>query len=259
MKKVSINGALGKMGRAIARLLYSNENLKLLHAFDVNGKEAELSEGISAEQVDSEVTMDKLLKTDVVIDFSIPAASLRLIELCITAKKPIVIGTTGFNETEEDLIKQAASVIPVLKSSNMSIGVNMLFALVKMASTSLKNRGFQPEMMEIHHKKKVDSPSGTARSLEKIILENMLPGGNLISGRDGLVGARKDNELGSFALRGGDVVGDHTVFFLGEGERIELKHQATNRDVFASGALQAAEFLIGKSPGFYSMSDVLRL
>jgi len=259
MKNISINGALGKMGRAIARLILSSEDVQLLHAFDIKAADGQVSEGITQSNLEAEVTVDKLSRCDAVIDFSIPKASLKLIDTCLSSKTPIVIGTTGFTPDEEKIIENASREIPVLKSSNMSIGVNMLFALVKMASTSLKGRGFQPEMMEIHHKNKVDAPSGTARSIEKIILDNMLPGGNLVSGRDGLIGARTDNELGSFALRGGDVVGDHTVFFLGDGERIELKHQATNRDVFAKGAIQAAEFLAGQKAGYYTMADVLKL
>ena len=141
----------------------------------------------------------------------------------------------------------------------MSIGVNLLFALTKMAAKALNNRNFQAEMMEIHHGKKKDAPSGTARTLEKILLESMSLNPEVTYGRSGMVGERKPKELGVFALRGGDVVGDHTVYFLGDGERIELKHQALNRDVFAKGALEAALFLADKPSGMYSMAEVLNI
>jgi 4-hydroxy-tetrahydrodipicolinate reductase len=259
MINIGIHGALGKMGRAIARLAKDNSNLKLIAAFDIHAETAILSDGITKDILHTKINVETLKNVQVLIDFSVPSASLNALKLCCDVNIPMVIGTTGFSSDEEEIISATGKRIAVLKSSNMSIGVNLLFALTKMAANALNNRNFQAEMMEIHHGKKKDAPSGTAKSLEKILLDNMPLDKNVTYGREGMVGERRPDELGSFALRGGDVVGDHTVYFLGEGERIELKHQATNRDVFAKGALTAAEFLAGKPPARYVMSEVLGL
>jgi len=258
-----IHGALGKMGRAIARLAKDDHRLKLAGAFDINAGLTAPGEGIDEDVLFTGVH-DKVSKDiRVMIDFSVPPASLEVLGFCRKHKIPLVIGTTGFSADEEKIIVEASKEIAILKSSNMSIGVNLLFALTQMAARALNNRNFQVEMMEIHHGRKKDAPSGTAKSLEKIILDSMPLDRNVTHGRSGLVGERRPDELGSFALRGGDVVGDHTVFFLGDGERIELKHQATNRDVFARGALDAAIFLAGKTPanshGLYTMAEVLNI
>jgi len=263
MTYFGIHGALGKMGRSIARLAKKEAQLNLSAAFDINAdvvrKSGEFSEGITNEILFSKVDRSDLKKLKVLIDFSIPKASLEILELCKEAGIPIVIGTTGFTPEEEKIIESASRQIPVLKSSNMSMGVNLLFALVHMAAQSLKDKNFQIEMMEIHHGRKHDAPSGTAKSLEKIILNSIPLDKNVVYGRSGMIGERKPDELGVFALRGGDVVGDHTVFFLGEGERLELKHQAVNRDIFARGALNAAKYISDKEPGMYTMADVLDL
>ena len=262
MINIGIHGALGKMGRAIARLAKQDSNLRLAAAFAINADSAILSEGISRDILYSQLDEKVLKNIDVLIDFSVPEASLKVLKLCRELKIPMVIGTTGFIPEEEKIINEAGDHIALLKSSNMSIGVNLLFGLTRIAAGILKNRNFQAEMMEIHHGKKKDAPSGTAKSLENILLEQMSLDRNVTYGRSGMVGERKPKELGSFALRGGDVVGDHTVFFLGEGERIELKHQATNRDVFARGALDAAKYIAGKPPAklrVYTMDQVLNL
>ncbi|MDH4262245.1 MAG: 4-hydroxy-tetrahydrodipicolinate reductase [Spirochaetia bacterium] len=259
MINIAIHGVLGKMGRAIARLANDSNQLKLISAFDTHANLADLSSGITKDILHTSINADALKNVQVLIDFSVPQASISAVQLCLELKIPMVIGTTGFSSQEESIIENASKKIPILKSSNMSVGVNLLFALTKMAAKSLNHRNFQVEMMEIHHGKKKDAPSGTAKTLEKILLENMPLDKNVTYGREGMVGERKQNELGSFALRGGDVVGDHTVYFLGEGERIELKHQAVNRDVFAQGALVAAEFISGKPAAFYSMAQALGL
>ncbi|MDH4199985.1 MAG: 4-hydroxy-tetrahydrodipicolinate reductase [Spirochaetia bacterium] len=255
----AINGALGKMGRAIARLALQKKTMELALAIDINAQDAALGEGIKKEILVSQIDPEKPGKISGLIDFSVPDASLNMLKICVSAKIPMVIGTTGFGSEQESFIQEASKQIAILKSSNMSIGVNLLFALTRMAGEALVNKDFHAEMMEIHHMHKKDAPSGTAKSLEKILLETMNLDKNVKYGRSGITGERKPDELGSFALRGGDVVGDHTVFFLGNGERIELKHQATNRDVFASGALDALEFIVHQKPGLYNMTQVLGL
>lgn len=262
MTNIAIHGALGKMGRAIARLAKENKNLNLVAAFDINAASAVLSDGISKENLYPELNIALLKDVDVLIDFSVPEASLNAVKICHQLNIPMVIGTTGFKPEEEATISEAGKSMAILKSSNMSVGVNLLFGLTQIAARVLKERNFQAEMMEIHHGKKKDAPSGTAKSLEKILLDEMSLDRNVTYGREGIVGERRLDELGVFALRGGDVVGDHTVYFLGDGERVELKHQATNRDVFARGALDAAQFIARKEPsktGVYSMADVLNL
>ena len=259
MVKFVNHGALGKMGRTIARLASANQTFKMTSAVDAMAASLPLSEGISGDALFPDIQSVNFKEVDVLIDFSIPEASMSILKVCRDRGIPMVIGTTGFTAEEEAVIRETAKKIPILKSSNMSIGVNLLFALTKIAAQALQNRSFQAEVMEIHHGKKKDAPSGTAKSLEKILLEAMSLDKSVVYGRSGMVGERKADELGIFALRGGDVVGDHTVFFLGEGERLELKHQAVNRDIFARGALDAAAFLKGKIPGMYSMAEVLNI
>lgn len=259
---LAINGVLGRMGRAIAGLASPRKDTELKAGFDVNAGEktaVNLSDGLKPEILYPAANEENLKGVHVLIDFSIPEASLEIIRRCVSLKIPIVVGTTGFNPEQEDQIVQASREIPVLKASNMSLGVNLLFALTRMAARALKDKGFDAEIMEIHHNRKKDAPSGTAKSLESILIENMDLNSGAVYGRGGIIGERKKDELGVMALRGGDVAGDHTVFFLGNGERLELKHQASHRGVFAAGALDAAVFLARQGPGLYSMADVLNL
>jgi 4-hydroxy-tetrahydrodipicolinate reductase len=173
---------------------------------------------------------------------------------------PVVVGTTGFTPEQRKELEAMSGTIPLIIASNMAIGVNVLFALVEQAARALAPHGFDPEVMEIHHNLKKDSPSGTAVTIKEILLRSYgFSEDAVLYGREGMIGERKKQELGVMALRGGDVVGDHTAYFLGYGERIEIKHQATNRDTFAAGALAALRFLQGKPPGLYSMKDVLGL
>lgn len=218
MIQLAINGALGKMGRAIARLALQKNTINLAAAIDIHPQNAILTEGIQLEFLFGEATQENLKNINVIIDFSVPEASLKIMKLCEAMKIPMVIGTTGFTKEQEQIIFDAAKNIPILKSSNMSVGVNVLFALTRMAALALKDKGFQAEMMEIHHKHKKDAPSGTAKTLEKILLETMSLNPDVVYGRSGITGERTPDELGSFALRGGDVVGDHTVYFLANGE-----------------------------------------
>lgn len=200
-------------------------------------------------------------RCEVVIDFSLRDATLPLARLSATSGKPMVIGTTGHDPAEKAEIVALTSKIPVVWAGNFSTGVNLLFYLTEIAAKVLDSQSdFDPEVIEMHHRLKKDAPSGTAdRLLEIIKLSRELTDEQVAHGRSGMVGERPAREIGSHSLRGGDVVGDHTVLFAGIGERIELTHRATDRKIFAAGALKAAKWVVGKPPGLYSMQDVLGL
>ncbi len=197
---------------------------------------------------------------DVVIDFSFHDATLSVAQLCADRKKALVIGTTGHNEAEQQAIRDVAKQIPMVWASNYSTGVNALFWLTRKAAEIL-GPDFDLEVVEMHHRLKKDAPSGTATTLGEILAE--VRGSQLKElarhGRQGVVGERTRAEIGMHAVRGGDVVGDHTVMFATNGERVELTHKASSRDTFANGALRAAAWVVGKPPGVYSMQDVLGL
>jgi 4-hydroxy-tetrahydrodipicolinate reductase len=199
-------------------------------------------------------------RCDVVIDFSHPNASAALSRACRAAKKPAVIGTTGHSKEERTAIEELAQSVPVVLSPNFSVGVNALFWLTRKAAQMLGD-DFDLEVTEMHHRLKKDAPSGTAKKLAEILCEvrGLDYANNVRHGREGLVGERPANEIGVHSIRGGDVVGDHTVTFAGAGERLELLHKAASRETFALGALRAARWVVGKSPGLYSMEDVLGL
>ena len=198
---------------------------------------------------------------DVVIDFSLREATLPLAKLCLDAGKPMVIGTTGHEPAEKSTIESFSSKIPIVWAGNFSTGVNLLFYLTEIAARVLDSSSeFDPEVIEMHHKLKKDAPSGTADRLLDILKNSrQLTDKQIAHGRNGLVGERPAKEIGSHALRGGDVVGDHTVYFAGIGERIELTHRATDRKIFAAGALRAAKWIKDQPPGLFSMQDVLGL
>jgi len=197
---------------------------------------------------------------DVVIDFSFHSTTLGVAELCAARGKALVIGTTGHNEAEQGSIKALAARIPMVWASNYSTGVNALFWLTRKA-TEILGPDFDLEVVEMHHRLKKDAPSGTATTLGEILAE--VRGAQLKElarhGRHGVVGERTRAEIGMHAVRGGDVVGDHTVIYAANGERVELTHKASSRDTFANGALRAAAWVVGRAPGIYSMQDVLGL
>ncbi len=241
--KVIVCGIAGRMGSAISHLMKSSRDFSLVGGVE---KEEDLSKII--------------LKGDVVIDFTEPAATLKNISIAVQNKKPLVIGTTGFTEEEKKKITEASKKIPVVFSSNMSVGVNVMWKIIADAAKALGS-GFDIEVLEMHHRLKKDAPSGTALTTAEVLAK--AAGRNLskdaIYARHGLIGKRKLGEIGIQTLRGGDVVGDHTVYFAGLGERLEITHRATSRDTFAQGALRAAAWLVGKKPGLYTMQDVLDL
>ncbi|MEO2083535.1 MAG: 4-hydroxy-tetrahydrodipicolinate reductase [Desulfurobacteriaceae bacterium] len=258
MVKVAVTGAKGRMGSLIANLAINEKDLKLVGVTErsdsgVIGKE--FSEGVKFFSSIKELPE----RPDVVIDFTVPQATLKLLEEAGELGIPLVIGTTGFSEDEKKKIEEASNVIPIVFSPNMSLGVNILFRIVAEVTKALKDKGYDIEIFEIHHRFKKDAPSGTAMKLAEIVAENL--GKELeeiaVFGRKGITGERKPDEIGVLAARMGDVVGDHTVFFAALGERLELTHRATSRETFARGALVAARWVVGREPGLYSMFDVL--
>jgi 4-hydroxy-tetrahydrodipicolinate reductase len=256
--RVAIVGASGRMGRAVARLAVADgaELVCAVAASDVGRDVGELA-GIGPNGV---CVVDGLAavehaRADVVIDFSAPHATLALAAIAAAAGSAIVSGTTGLSDDARLALGKAASRVPVLWEPNMSIGVHVLSQLVAQAAAAL--RDWEVEIVEIHHRAKVDAPSGTALRLAEVAKSARSGETRLVHGRHGKPGPRGADEIGMHALRGGDVVGDHAVYLMGGGERLELVHRATSRDVFAFGAVRAARWIAGKPPGTYSLYDVL--
>jgi 4-hydroxy-tetrahydrodipicolinate reductase len=257
--RLAVSGATGRMGRTIIRLCQEAGDIDLVGATagpgDPHlGEDAGTQAG--ARMAGVAVTDDMgagLLGAEVVIDFSLPAALHELSRHAARQNVALVSGTTGLKDTR--LLDEAAARVPVLWAPNMSLGIQVLSELAAEAARRL-GPAFDIEITEVHHNKKVDAPSGTAVRIGEAIREvrPLRP----VSGRDGIVGARASDELGILALRGGDVIGDHTVHFFGPGERIELVHRATSRELFAHGAIRAARWLSGKPARRYTLSDILR-
>jgi len=241
--KILLSGAKGRMGQAIYSIA-DDHGCRISHPVDLGDDPTGL-----------------ISDCDLVIDFSLRDATRPLAELAGEHRKPMVIGTTGHDTDDREAIEKIASKIPMVWAGNFSTGVNLLFYLTQQAARVLDARtGFDPEVIEMHHRLKQDAPSGTADRLLEILKDSRKLGEDHIShGRSGMVGERKDDEIGSHALRGGDVVGEHTVMFAGIGERIELTHRATDRVIFAAGALKAAKWVANQPAGLYSMQDVLGL
>jgi len=264
--RLIIAGAGGRMGRTLIHAIGATKGVTLAGAVEaadsaVIGRDAGELAGLGPNGVKVASDVAPLLKAaDGVIEFSTPAATLVLAELCASAGIVHVIGTTGHSAEQEAAIVMAAGRVPIVKSGNMSLGVNVLAALVKRVAQTLDD-AYDIEILEMHHNKKVDAPSGTA-----LMLGNAAAAGRGIDlaqhslrGRDGLTGTRTPGAIGFASLRGGTVVGDHTAIFAGPAERIELTHRAEDRMIFARGALHAALWARGKTPGLYSMADVLGL
>lgn len=259
--KACVCGISGRMGMAVFNVLRERGHV-LAAAFEREGSRGYgqdaglLVGGVACGVRIGPITESAVALADVVIDFSSPSASLACLDAASAAGKPIVIGTTGFSQEERVRIERAAGRIPLVLSPNMSLGVNLLFKLTEIAARTLA--GYDVEIFEAHHRRKKDAPSGTAiRLLEAVKSAGPLRQGRMVTGRTGITGERSSDEIGVLAMRGGDIVGEHTVYFVGEGERLELTHRAGTRDTFARGAVAAAEFLIGKKPGLYTMFDVL--
>jgi 4-hydroxy-tetrahydrodipicolinate reductase len=264
--RVVIAGAGGRMGRTLLHALAETPGMKLAGALEEKGaaaigKDAGELAGLPASGVKISSDPKPLMAAaDAVLDFTTPAATVDLAALAAEAKIVHVIGTTGFSAADEKKIEAAARSAVIVKSGNMSLGVNLLAVLTKRVAKTLGDE-FDIEILEMHHRRKVDSPSGTALLLGRAAAEGR--GTYLekrkIASRDGHTGERRSGDIGFAALRGGTVVGEHSVIFAGPAERIELVHKAEDRMIFARGALAAAKWGQGKKPGLYSMADVLGL
>jgi 4-hydroxy-tetrahydrodipicolinate reductase len=243
MIKVIINGSKGRMGQALLDCAKRMPQIQVVGQIDMGDEIRTLIESC-----------------DVVIDFSYHTVTAATAAVCAKYKRPLVIGTTGHTEAERSQIMTCKSHIPMVWASNYSTGVNTLFWLTRKAAEIL-GPGFDLEVVEMHHRHKKDAPSGTATSLLEILgsVRKLQLKTALRHGRQGITGERTRDEIGIHALRGGDVVGDHTVIFANDGERVELTHKASSRDTFANGALRAVQWVVGKSPGLYDMEDVLGL
>lgn len=256
MVNVGIVGSTGRVGSLLIDDLASDENANLsaCHVFDKLTKS--VPEGTVVTN-DMRVLLDSC---DVVIDFSAPAATQSLLEEVVeNGGKPLVIATTGFNKHQQNLLIEAAKKVPVLYATNMSLGVAVLNKLVSLASKAL--RDFDCEIVEQHHRYKVDSPSGTALTLAEHAAKarDLELDAVRVSGRDGVIGARTKDEIGVMSLRGGDIVGRHTVGLYNDGEFIELHHTATSRNTFSRGAIKAGKWLVNQEAGLYSINDCLGL
>ena len=243
MTKIIITGSKGRMGQALISCAARIPDLEVVGTVD---------------QGDDLATI--IGKADVVIDFSFHNATLGVADLCAKNKKAIVIGTTGHSAEEKARIVALKAQIPMVIATNYSTGVNTLFWLTRKAAEIL-GPAFDLEVVEMHHRLKKDAPSGTATTLLEILgdVRKLQLEEALRHGRKGIVGERKQNEIGIHAIRGGDVVGDHTVIFANNGERVELTHKASSRDTFANGALRAAQWIVQQKAGLYDMQDVLGL
>jgi 4-hydroxy-tetrahydrodipicolinate reductase len=243
MIRIIITGSKGRMGQTLVACA------------------SRLSELQVAGQVDQGDDLAAVMgKGDIVIDFSFHNATAAIAELCAKHRKALVIGTTGHSDSEKLRITNLKTQIPIVWSSNYSTGVNTLFWLTRKAAETL-GPSFDLEVVEMHHRGKKDSPSGTAATLAEILTSarKLSPAEALRHGRHGITGERTADEIGMHSLRGGDVVGDHTVIFATNGERLELTHRASSRETFANGALRAAQWIVKQPPGLYDMQDVLGL
>ena len=243
MTKIIITGAKGRMGQTLVSCAARFPDIQIAGQVDVGD---DLRRIIS--------------KCDAVIDFSSHDATAGVVELCAANKKALVIGTTGHSDSEKSKIANRESQIPIVWSSNFSVGVNALFWLTRKAAKILGS-GFDLEIVETHHRLKKDAPSGTAKTLAEILAEVRKVQLSKVAkhGREGIVGERTNEEIGIHSVRVGDVVGDHTVVFATTGERVELTHKASSRETFANGALRAALWVVKQKPGLYDMQDVLGL
>ncbi len=266
MIRIAITGAAGRMGRTLVQALDSNESLTLGAAFErpestLLGADAGELAGVRRLGVSVTASIqDALAQFDTLVDFSVPAATLEMLAICRVAGKSMVIGTTGIDAAGRETIRLAARDIPIVMAPNYSIGVNLSFKLIELAAKVLGD-DVDIEVIEAHHRGKVDAPSGTALRMGEILATAL--GRDLaesaIYGRQGINEPRDRKTIGFETIRAGDIVGEHTVMFAGAGERLEITHRAASRMNFATGAMRAAQWLAGRESGLYDMQDVLGL
>lgn len=245
--KILLSGATGQMGKAITEVVASHNTEQIVAGFAKNTDDS-LPYPVYN-------NLDISEDTDVIIDFSSPAVLEELLSYAKTKNIGIVLASTGYSDEDISKIKEASTVIPILYSGNLSLGVNVMQIIAEKLASMLED--FDIEIIEKHHRYKVDSPSGTAKMLFEAVnkgRENKL---NALQGRDGFYSERPVSEVGVSSLRGGNIVGEHTVYYCGEDEVIELKHIASSKKIFANGAIKAARFLLNRAPGLYNMNDVL--
>ena len=263
--KIAIAGCSGRMGRALLECVARADDMVLHAALEHAGSEllgrdaGELTGAACGVKVSADVAA-ALEGCDVLIDFTRPEGTLHHLEVCRRLGVAMVIGTTGLNAQQKALLGAAAADIGIVFAPNMSVGVNLLFKLLETASRVL-SEGYDIEIIEAHHRHKVDAPSGTALGLGEVVARTL--GRDLaecaVYGREGITGERDPSTIGFATVRGGDIVGDHTVLYAGIGERIEITHKASSRATFALGALRASRYLKANPPGLYDMQDVLDL
>jgi 4-hydroxy-tetrahydrodipicolinate reductase len=266
MIRIAVVGATGRMGLCLIKAVFLHDKTKLTVAItrtesDAIGKDAGILAGIGFLDINvSDDLNEKLNDFDVLIDFTRPEISMKYIEICRKAGKKIVIGTTGYNDTQKAEIAQAAKEISIVFAPNMSVGVNLSLKLLEMAAKVMGDYT-DIEIIEAHHRHKVDAPSGTALKMGEVVAKTL--GRDLetcaIYGREGNTGERNNKTIGFSTIRAGDIVGEHTVMFADDGERLEITHKATSRMTFSNGAIRAATWLVEKENGLFNMQDVLDL
>jgi 4-hydroxy-tetrahydrodipicolinate reductase len=263
---IAVHGAAGRMGRAVTEVVLDDAKAELKAAVEhaghaALGQDAAVLAGRAPVGLALSADLGAALQqAQVVIDFSGPEATRVLLERCAQARVPAVVGTTGMDAACRAALEALARVAPAVYAPNFSVGVNIFWALCERA-VELAGEEFDLEIVEMHHRRKVDAPSGTALRMAEVVAKarGLAKERALVAGRSGLVGARRRDEIGMHALRGGDVVGDHTLVLAGPGEMLELTHRAHSREIFARGAVRAAHWVVGKPAGLYDMTDVLGL
>jgi 4-hydroxy-tetrahydrodipicolinate reductase len=263
--KIAVAGASGRMGRMLVEAIAAAPDATLTGALDVHGSPSIGSDAgafsgqLAGVAIQSELSKG-LAEAEFLIDFTRPEGTLKHLAYCAEHGVKLIIGTTGFDEAGKAAIRAAAEKTAIVFAPNMSVGVNVTLKLLEMAAKSL-SEGYDIEIIEAHHRHKVDAPSGTALKMGEVIADAL--GRDLkdcaVYGREGVTGERDPSTIGFATIRGGDIVGDHTVLFAGTGERIEITHKSSSRVTYAHGALRAARFLADKSTGLYDMQDVLAL
>lgn len=250
MINILLTGCNGRMGKAVAQSVSNNENYSIVAGVDVN------SSKIGGDFPTFMNPDDFAGQCDVIVDFSFHTATEGFLNYAVSKNIPIVVATTGHTSEETEYIKKAAEKIPVFYSRNMSLGINLIIALAKKACSSL-GTSFDIEIIEKHHNQKLDAPSGTALMIADALKETRDCDTEYVYNRQPVKQKRKETEIGIHAVRGGTIVGEHEVIFAGKDEVITLSHSAASRDVFAEGAVRAAQFIIGKAPGLYDMNDIV--
>ncbi len=254
MLNIGIYGGSGRVGSLLIKNLQNDEVARVSAVHVLEGIEIDVPGAVVTNDLDTLIE-----NSEVIIDFTLPEGTQALLEKLLITPKPLVSGTTGLNDHQMNLLKEVSQKAPVLYATNMSLGIAILKRLVSIASEKL--RDFDIEIVEMHHRYKKDAPSGTALTLAEFAAKarGLELNEVRVSGRDGNIGERTKDEIGVFALRGGDIVGRHTVGFYNDGEFLELNHTATSRDTFAKGAIRAAKWVVSQEPGLYTIDECLGL